>query len=185
MPKFKFIKSEQRQKVVMPKIIIQCRKCQKPFLQWESQTAGLCSRECYNKERQDNVVERFWSKVEKTDSCWIWHGAISSNGYGNFKSAKYSKSNRIPLSTHRFAYKLVKGAIKEGLTLDHLCRNHACVNPEHLEPVTIGENNRRGNGFTGKNYRKTHCKRGHPFDNKNVYLFKGHRYCRECRRLYG
>lgn len=68
--------------------------------------------------------------------------------------------------------------------MDHLCRRPSCVNPEHLEPVTRSENLRRGNvgqsGLAQLNKAKTHCPKGHPYDEENTYHYKGSRYCRQC-----
>ncbi|WP_249139118.1 DNA (cytosine-5-)-methyltransferase [Actibacterium sp. MT2.3-13A] len=85
--------------------------------------------------------ERFWSKVEKTESCWDWTAALNEKGYGIFWSNDQDRSVRA----HRFAYEQIDGEIPDGLELDHLCRNRKCVNPAHLEPVTGKENTRRGN----------------------------------------
>jgi len=84
------------------------------------------------------VGARFWSKVRKTESCWLWTGALIRRRYGAFTvgpgEVRYA---------HRVAYELLVGSIPTGLTLDHLCRNTVCVNPSHLEPVSLGENIRR------------------------------------------
>lgn len=85
------------------------------------------------------VDERFWSKVNKTETCWLWTAALDRHGYGVFGVAKGRGSARA----HRVAYELVNGPIPGSLPLDHLCRVRACVNPAHLEPVTVAENNRR------------------------------------------
>lgn len=82
--------------------------------------------------------ERFEVKVNRTDSCWIWSGAIHGNGYGVFR---WNGRNG---QAHRFSYEAHKGAIPVGLVIDHLCRVRNCVNPDHLEAVTQGENLRRG-----------------------------------------
>jgi hypothetical protein len=86
---------------------------------------------------------------------------------------------------HRYAYELLVGPIASGLVLDHLCRNPGCVNPKHLEPVTDRENTRRGISSAAENAKKTHCYRGHPFDERNTYVnLKGKRACRECAKAY-
>lgn len=116
-------------------------------------------------------VERFWSKVEKTDGCWRWQGTIDpSTGYGRIRILGRD------VYAHRLAYEQVIGPIPEGLVIDHLCRVRSCVNPEHLEPVTRGENVRRGTRLI------THCPQGHPYDEKNTLLYKGKRQCRACKR---
>ena len=121
--------------------------------------------------------ERFWPKVNKTDSCWLWTASKSSDGYGGFRLA--GKMVRA----HRFAYELLVGPIPDGLELDHLCRVRECVNPKHLEAVTLQENIRRGN--TGKNNgNKTHCPQGHEYTEANIYITpEGKRHCRECGRI--
>jgi hypothetical protein len=71
------------------------------------------------------------------------------------------------------------------MQLDHLCRVRHCVNPAHLEVVTLHTNVTRGNGWAGRNARKTHCKRGHEFTPENtIPLRNGGRECRQCRREY-
>jgi hypothetical protein len=120
--------------------------------------------------------ERFWEKVEKSDGCWLWTAQIGSNGYGRFSSRSDG-----PRLAHRVAYELVIGEIPAGLVIDHLCRNRACVNPHHMEPVTIGENVRRGEPAV-----KTHCKQGHERNDTNSYVnAKGHRICRPCIAMGG
>lgn len=122
------------------------------------------------------LPERFWSKVEVYGTCWMWTGCLDRSGYGRFGL------HRSNVSSHRLAYESLVGAIGEGLQIDHLCRVRRCVNPSHLEPVTLQENIRRGD--TGKTQRsKTHCIHGHPFDGDNLYVnpSSGHRTCRKCR----
>lgn len=99
---------------------------------------------------------RFWSKVDRTDGCWLWHGWKTADGYGRFDIG-----DRKVLA-HRFAYESNVGPIPDGLVLDHLCRVRDCVNPAHLEAVTVAENNRRGFGPVQAFALRTHCAEGHP-----------------------
>lgn len=73
--------------------------------------------------------------VDRETGCWIWRAGMGAAGYGMNNSR----------AAHRVMYERHKGPIPDGLVLDHLCRNPPCVNPDHLEPVTPGENTRRGN----------------------------------------
>lgn len=113
--------------------------------------------------------ERFWGKVLIGDGCWEWIGA-KSDGYGHFVA-----DGRCTFQAHRFSYELFIGHVPEGLILDHLCRNRACVRPDHLEPVTQYTNKLRG-------YRPTKptCDRGHLYSYRSS---RGKRVCRECNYL--
>jgi len=125
-------------------------------------------------------MQRFWSKVNKTDTCWLWTACIQTGGYG------LSWYNGRNVLAHRLSYELLKGEIPKGLTIDHLCRVRHCVNPDHLEVVTNKENVLRGEGLSAINSRKTHCKRGHPLSGDNLYRHpKGERHCRACKKLRG
>lgn len=125
--------------------------------------------------RRSSLPERFWTKVRKTDTCWLWL-AGRSRDYGSF-----AVSTAVRRPAHRVAYELLVGPIPDGMVLDHLCRNTLCVNPEHLEPVSIGENVRRGL----KTYAlRDTCKWGHDItDPANVKTrTDGRRECRVCAR---
>ena len=121
--------------------------------------------------------ERFWAKVEKTDTCWLWTGALDTRGYGQFRVA--SPPAR-PLQAYRYAFELLRGPVPQGLQLDHVCRVRRCVNPNHLEPVTGRENTLRGDGPPAQNARKTHCIRGHKLPPRNN---QGRRKCRICQAI--
>lgn len=124
--------------------------------------------------------DRFWAKVNKTETCWLWTAQIEASGYGI--ASLHGKNNKA----HRVAWEMEHGPIPEGLTIDHLCRVRPCVNPAHMELVTSSENVLRGEGVFVRNSRKTHCVRGHEFTPENTYLASnGGRNCRECRRING
>lgn len=120
-------------------------------------------------------LERFTSKIVFTEQCWVWTDK-PDNGYGRFWLNKKSEL------AHRFSYLIWVGSIPLDKQLDHLCRNRGCVNPKHLEPVSIAENVLRGEGLSAKNARKTHCKMGHELTGDNLHLLKrGGRVCKKCQ----
>lgn len=126
------------------------------------------------------VAERFGKYVEHGPECWVWRGGVGASGYGHFWV------NGKTVLAHRFSYETTGRHIPDGLCLDHLCRNRSCVNPDHLEPVTLVENVMRGESVWAKNARKTHCVRGHLLAEPNIRTarVKGKpvRACKQCHR---
>lgn len=125
--------------------------------------------------------EAFFSKVERTASCWFWKACKTHDGYGRFKrdSKQYM--------AHRFIYEKLIEKIKKDLVLDHMCRNRSCVNPKHLRQVTIYVNLTQNSlSPSAINFAKTHCKRGHKFTKENTLKQRRgkNRYCRTCMRAY-
>lgn len=122
------------------------------------------------------VEDRFWAKVAciPFHECWEWTGATQSGGYGNLMvGGRATKA-------HRVAYELLVGPIPDGLVIDHLCRNRACVNPDHLEPVTQAENVRRGDSKMARNAAQVRCHNGHKLSGENLRVDSYGRHCRAC-----
>lgn len=122
------------------------------------------------------------------DGCWYWIGSIKPEGYGAFDA-------RGRWLAHRFSWELINGPIPEGLDIDHSCHNdddecsggatclhRRCVNPDHLEPVSRGENLARSPHTLQNRPPAEVCKYGHPLSGDNLLVTGGRRRCRICNR---
>ena len=131
------------------------------------------------------MPERWWNLIrppERDDDCWEWRTAKQRGGYAAFVVG--SPASRVKWLSHRYSYTAFRGPIPDGLVIDHLCRRPWCVNPSHLEAVAHRENTLRGNGACAVHARKTHCARGHPYDEANTKFKKSGRVCRTCERRW-
>ena len=131
----------------------------------------------YREATKIDPIIRFWQMVSLSENgCWTWKGGIS-NGYAHFwLDGKTVKA-------YHFSLEYFRGIIiPMELQPDHLCRNKACVNPWHLEIVTPQENVRRA--LPNNQDLKTHCPRGHPYDQENTYHRpdRPQRNCKICKR---
>lgn len=140
-----------------PKGHYQCKTCRKQrYKEWYDRNSTLIHLD-------DKQKAHLKIKIDD-NGCWVWQAGLSSQGYGVYKKQ----------GAHRVIYKMYKGDIPEGLTLDHLCRVRNCVNPDHLEPVTQAENNRRGDHSNCGEHlaevqrKKTHCPQGHEYNENNT-----------------
>ena len=134
--------------------------------------------------KEEKRLERFFSQVKFTGYCWEWQGPLDPKGYGIFSC------DGVNLRAHRWLYEKfiekIPDYVPGGVEPDHICRNHPCVRPSHLEVVTHRTNVLRGNGFMAQRAKATHCQRDHEFTQENTILRtvngRLHRRCRACDR---
>lgn len=122
-------------------------------------------------------IVKFYSNVavDSERGCQVWQGNLNNGGYGILNI------DRKQYRAHRVSYVIKNGEHEEGLVLDHLCRNRACVNPDHLEPVTTRTNVLRGEGISAMNALKSHCPRGHAMIDANRITDTVGTHGRACR----
>jgi hypothetical protein len=128
-------------------------------------------------------LDRFGHNVspEPNSGCWLWTSTINQYGYGRV----HLPGRRQP-SAHRVAYEMDRGAIPNGLQIDHLCRVRCCCNPDHLEPVTAAENIRRAFRLSPRRFvfEDGFCINGHRLAEEVNYRHpRGSMICRKCKRL--
>lgn len=146
--------------------VVTCANCRDKFVRLGN--TRYCSDLC-----------RFVDKLSIDENgCWQWQATLDRHGYGTF----YLGRN---LAAHRVAYALIVGDIPDGLHIDHLCRNRACVNPTHLEAVPQRVNTLRGQAPSAVAFRESRCKQGHARSFENTYVNPNdprHRQCRICMK---
>jgi hypothetical protein len=119
--------------------------------------------------------------IEPNSGCWLWEGNLNHDGYGRVTI------NYVSRRAHTVVYELLVGPVPEGKELHHLCKTPPCCNPLHLEPLTRLEHVKLGSNWPlpaqALMRLKTHCPRGHAYDEANTYFYRGSRTCRKCRVL--
>lgn len=152
--------------------------CSKHYSRWQNTGSPTALRGHPVAARP--IRERLRERIDTTAAggCWLWTGTLTDKGYG---TVSYNAQTQY---VHRLMYELERGTIPDGHEIDHLCRNRACCNPAHLEPVTGAENVRRGISPSTLFNRTGRCQRGHILAAVGVYVSpKGHRMCRGCIAL--
>lgn len=123
-----------------------------------------------------SVLERIESKLLIGDGCWEWTGFVNpKTGYGHCRN-EFGQTDLI----HRVMYKLMVGSIPDGLDIGHKCNNRICGNPSHLKPMTKVENTHWSDTTAHLNSLKTHCLKGHEYNDSNTMNRRGSRFCRTC-----
>ena len=167
-----------------PRVQRVCEYCAKSFEALPSEvkrgSGRFCCRQCGYDGQKVNVETRFWNHVriveECGDECWDWLAYCYPNGYGSFNSDESGYA-------HRFAWKLASGSIPKGYDVHHACLNKRCQNAKHLELKTRKEHQALENPLVIANLAKTHCPKGHPYDETNTYWWRGGRKCRACAKV--
>ena len=122
------------------------------------------------------------SNTDPVTGCWPWRFSVDRHGYGQKWAAK-ANGEKTMRAAHVLAWEAARGPVPKGMEIDHLCRNRACCNPDHMEVVTHRENVLRGNSPSARQARQTHCSKEYPLAGENLYTNPrtGRRVCRTCR----
>lgn len=128
----------------------------------------------YDPEKSNS--RRLVYAIQMDDECIEWWGKRTADGYGIHRRGRFGLPTWVHKQAHRMIYEEAFGLIPEGMTIDHVCRNRGCVNPNHLEVVSQSVNTIRG-------HMKTHCKRGHLLSDGNLYFEGDRRRCRACCQI--
>jgi hypothetical protein len=129
------------------------------------------------------LLDRFFERAIPNEAgCYIWNGAVTKWGYGNFYVRNRPKVKHTV--SHKWIWEFIHGPTPDGLELHHSCENKLCVNPAHLELLTPAEHSLRHADAR----RKTHCYRGHLLEGENVSIRfrtngRSYQVCRECERI--
>ena len=124
------------------------------------------------------TISRFLSGFEMPgQDCWEWEGYRTRSGYGVFSHSSMSGRD---MNSHRYSFMFFRGIPPEGYHIHHICKNKACVNPDHLQSVSVKDHPDEPYSI---NRNKKFCKKGHPYDVENTYFDnRGSRNCKICHR---
>jgi hypothetical protein len=122
------------------------------------------------------LAAKFWPRVEKTETCWLWTGALVKL-YGQIHLGTV-EGRSVTWTTHQLSWLVDGREITAGYELDHLCRVKRCCNPDHLDPVTHHINGVRAWAHV------THCPKGHEYTESNTIRSGPHKTRRACRACY-
>lgn len=138
---------------------------------------------CYCMSKEKAIRKMMANRRITASGCWEWTGGLSAAGYGLLSMRKDGYKHQ---RAYRVSYVVFKGDIPKGMTVDHICRNRPCFNPDHLRLLTMKDNILSGTGPTAKHANQTHCVHGHQLSGDNLYVFKSKdgkmtmRSCRAC-----